>query len=203
MRLHFAGKTKGKLVYKPQQLKKGQKDTVPAVTLQVTTRVSNRILDCFDKTLRTLLFKKPSMPAKQGGIEGVEPLSDLSELTDVGLNLGTPHWNGKQTGCKLTIHQGATGDMNIVLDGGTVDKVQWKNEEGGGVALQFNFYASDLDHDTAGMLVVLHKKEVEFELELPELLQQSLDDKPAGKQLTPLGALKGEKAGGKAGAVAH
>lgn len=198
MRLNFAGKTKGKLHYIPQVLKKGQKDTVPAATIRIKATVSNRVLDLLDKTIRPILFcKGTGGPAKQATIENVEPLSDLLGLTEPGMKLGTLHWNDKQTGCKLTVHQGATGDMNVVLRDGTVDKVQWTGKEGGGVDLQFNFYVSDIDTDTIGMLGALHKQTVEFELELPELLQKQIDDgediAPQGNQITPLQALKSGK----------
>lgn len=190
MRLDFLGKTLGKISVSPQALKKGQKDLVPAVTITVTTSQPNNVLDKLDPSLKPFLFQKAGSPAKQGAIDVVPAVSDLPELTTAAQKLGSIGWGDEQTGCSLVVHQGATGQANITLKDGKVDKVKLTPKEGGAVETRFNFYSADLDAEAMGQLGVLHKHEVEFELVLPKLLQKDIEGMPTGSTVTPLKALK-------------
>lgn len=200
----LVGKTKVKLTnITPLALKKGQKDLTPAVAIRVKYRAPSTVLDMFDGSLRGFLFKKPSAPAKQQAIEGVSP---VSELTEAALALGAFNWGYEQTGCTFVIYRGVTGDKDVQLKDCTVKKVKITPHEGDAVDIEATVHAADLDEETMGAIAVLKQHEVEVELTLPEPLQKSIDagedDKPKGQVMTPLSAMqKGKPA--SAPATAH
>lgn len=188
MRLDFIGKTVAKIVnVNVLALKVGQTELKPAITLRLKVTAANDVLNKLDGALRKFLFEKGSNAATQGTLDGVQPVSDLPQLTAAAKMLGDLDWAEEQSGCTLTVHQAVT---KIVLKDGTVDKVKICPQDGGSVDILFNFYAVDLDAETMGDLAVLHQHEVDIELELPAPLQKPLKtEKP--KQQTPEEALAG------------
>lgn len=198
MRFDLIPKHRAKLAnVKVEALKMGQTELKPAVTLRFKLTAANTILNKLDKTLRPFFYEKAGSPAKgQPTLDGVEPVSDLPQLTMAATKLGAFGWDDEQTGCTLKIYQGVTGDGDITLKEVTVNKVTVEPKEGGGVDISFDAYATDLDAETMGELAVLHQHEVDIELVLPEPLQQSLPGK--GSKETPESALaksvKGETA---------
>ncbi|HEY8357015.1 MAG TPA: hypothetical protein VIL30_06095 [Ramlibacter sp.] len=197
------GKTKVKLTnITPLAVKKGQKDLTPAVAIRVKYRAPSTALDMFDPALRGFLFEKNGNPQKQTTLEGVPAVSQLSQA---GVSLGAFNWGYEQTGCVFTIHRGATGDMNVKLSDATVKKVKFTPHEGDAVDIEFTVHAADIDAEIMGDVGILKQHEVECELELPEPPQKQLAtgaDEPQGQQMTPLTALAGGKAAGKAGGAA-
>lgn len=192
------GKRKAKILeVQPQQQKLGQTDMRPACLVRFKVSAGNEILNQFSAKLRTFLFEKSTKPTTQQTLEGVAPVSDLNGLTDEGQRIGDISWEFEQSGCKLVIHQGATGLANIKLKDVTVDKVKFENHDGGQVDVSFNAYAADLDADTIGAIGVLTRHEVDIELEGPKVAKQQKSLVPEGEGLTPLKALEKGKPAAK------
>jgi hypothetical protein len=199
--LEIIGKTKAKILeVDPQQQKLGQTDMRPAAMVRFKMTVPNDILEQISPEHRRHLFEKSTRAAaKQGTLDGVQPVSELNALTDAGQRLGAHDWEYEQTGCRLVVYQGFTGDHDIKLKDVTVDKVKLQGHDGGALDLQFDAYAADLDRDTVGDLGVLVKHEVDIELEAPKVSKSQKTIEPEEQELTPLKAMQeGAPAGGEA-----
>lgn len=189
MRFGIAGKKKAKLCnVKIQSFKLGQKTTVPAVALRFMVPMSNDVLSQFDPLLRAFLYEKNGQGAKeQKQLEGIPVVSDLPQLRPAGEKLGELNWKDEQTGSKLHIYQGVTGDGDIKLKDGKVHAFKLVPKDGGTTQVFFTFFATDIDAETLGALAVLHQHEVEIELEAPEVVdkQTNLDDSKGEVTGTP------------------
>lgn len=211
MRFELIGKTKAKLVsVDVQALKMGQTELKPAISLRFKITAANTILNKFDQSLRPFLYeKKGTAPKTQGDLAGVTPVSDLPQLTEAAKKIGAFGWADEQTGCKLVMYQGVSGQGDIKLKDGTVDKVKIDPHDGGTTDVFFDYYAADLDAETMGEIAVLHQHELDIELLAPEIIsaQKSLPSGDSAAPQTPEKALadqvkKDEKAAGKGPAKA-
>ena len=202
MRLEFVGKTKGKVTKVAGfTIKLGQKDTRPAARLRVMATVANAILDKFYPGLREFLFEKAKGSEKvQKQLEGVEVVSDLPNLREPGVKLGALHWDDEQTGCTFVIDRATTP---IRIADCKVDKFKIVAKDGGTVNVFFDLTTGEIDHDTAGELLLLNQAEIFFELTAPQVHQQQADiedEAPAGKKggdapVTPPAAAKSRRGG--------
>lgn len=166
MRIEFAGKTKAVISdIDIQSLKMGQTDVVPAVCLTLKLTLANSTLSMLDATLLNFLFEK-GLPAasQQSVLDGIPVVSELPQLTDAAMALGALNWDGEQTGAKLLIYQGVTGDQDITLTDCTVRKVKIEGKEGGAVEWKLEVYTSDVDEHTIGALGVLKSLTRDIEL---------------------------------------
>jgi len=167
MKLQFAGKHKAIISdIDIQSLKQGQTDVVPAVCITLKMTLANSTLSLLDSTLLKFLFEK-GVPAAatQQVLDGVAVISDLPQLTDAAMALGALNWDGEQTGAKLKIYQGVTGDQDITLSDCTVRKVRVEPKEGGAVEWKYEVYTADVDEHTIGALGVLKSLTRDIELE--------------------------------------
>jgi hypothetical protein len=197
MRIEFCPKTKSTLVdITVLSLKMGQHDTKPALCVNFKTPMPNTVLNALDKRLRTVFYEKNGNAAKtQQHLEGIEQVTDLPQLTELGGKLGPIQWPDEQTGSKLLIYHGIGARPAWTLKDGTVRKVKCDAKEGGTVDVHWQFYTADVDAETIGELAVLKSHEVDLELTPPEIVSQAQiedgldDDAPAGDELTPEKAL--------------
>lgn len=121
-------------------------------------------------------------------------ISDYPALSPIAEALGALNWDGEQTGAKLRIYQGVTGDLDIALDDCTVRKVKIDPREGGAVDWKFEVYTSDVNQDTIGALGVLKSLERDIELIAAEpVKQRRIEEK--GEKNTPEKALAGAVGG--------
>lgn len=188
-------------------IKVGQKDTKPAVILELSVHLPNSALEAFDPALRTLLYSKgnPGDKAmKQAKIEGIEEVSDLPALTRTGQNLASLSWGEEQSGCSLVIDYG-TGDdrSNLTLKDGTTKKFRITLQDGGSVKIGFHFHApvDTMSAEQLGKLHLMHQREVKIVLTPPKIEQADFvdedDDSPTptgGGVVTPIQALAGAEA---------
>lgn len=194
MRIEIIGKTKATIAaIDIQSLKMGQTDVVPAVCLHLKMTLANSTLVMLDKHLLNFLFQRNTAAATQQALEGVPVVSDLPELTDAAVSIGAINWAGEQTGSKLVIYQGVTGDQDIKLEDCTVRKVKIDPKEGGAVEWDLQVYTSDVDQDTIGALGVLKSLTRDIELIAAKPVserQRPIDDGSGKKKLTPEEALQ-------------
>lgn len=65
---------------------------------------------------------------KQNQLDAIDVVSDLPSVSHAAGLLGSLSWAVEQTGCKLTIHQGITGDQTVVLKDGIISKFKTAEE---------------------------------------------------------------------------
>lgn len=174
MRLEFVGKTKGKVTKVGGfTIKLGQKDTRPAAQLRVMATCPNAILDKFALGMREFLFEKAVGSAKaQKQIEGVEVVSDLPSLREPGVKLGALHWADEQTGCTFIVDRAIDP---IKLTDCKINKFKIAPKDGGSVQIFYTVTTGELDHETAGQLLLLNQQEILFELTGPQVAQTSIE----------------------------
>lgn len=194
MRIEITGKTKATIAaIDIQSLKMGQTDVVPAVCLHLKMTLANSTLSMLDKHLLNFLFRRNPKAATQQALDGVPVVSDLPELTDPAIAIGAINWAGEQTGSKLVIYQGVTGDQDIKLNDCTVRKVKIDPKEGGAVEWDLQVYTSDVDQETIGALGVLKSLTRDIELIAAKPVsarQRTLDEGTGKKKLSPEEALQ-------------
>lgn len=201
MKFELLGKTKATLAdIDIQSLKMGQTEVVPAVCLAFKVTLPNAKLSMLDKHLLGFLYAKASPGGNaQAMLEGVEVISDMPALTPAAEKIGPIGWEDEQTGCKLTIYRGATGDADIRLHEGTSKVKKITPREGGAVEFVITFYTSEVDAETLGELGVLKSHDLDIELQAPEMLSAK-QGSIGGDKVTPI---KGSKKPGKLGTDAE
>jgi hypothetical protein len=199
MRFELIGKTKSTVeAINILSEKLGQKDVKPAVCVSFKTSLPNSSLNMLGPTVLPFLYENTGK--NTGQLEGIQVVSNLPNLTPAAAMLGALDWDYEQTGCKLTIYQGASGHADIKLKDGEVRKIKTVQNEGGTVDWFWQFYTADVDEDTLGALGVLKSLERDLEVTAPEMISkkqpQLLDEQ---EPLTPAGALAASvKGDGKA-----
>lgn len=156
-----------------------QPDTNPGAGLDLALTTSNHILTAFDGFLRGMLYTKNggSASSQQGTLEGVEPVSDMPNLTDIGKKLGQFGWDLELTGYTLTIDQGLGGKTsNIELGDCKLSKFSVQPKEGGSVVIKFRAESPDVSEKTHGKLALLKTRELPITLTAPEVVQQDVEE---------------------------
>lgn len=195
MPFELIGKTRAKLTeVNIQSVKLGQTELKPAISLRFKATLANEKLNMLDRSLLPFLYQKNSAAKTQGQLDGIPVVSDMPQLTEAAKRMGSIDWDGEQSGCKLTVYQGVTGDMNITLVDGTASIQKVVPKEGGTIDVTFDYDVGDLDAETMGELAVLKNHEPDIELTVPEVLQQRprQADVEDEEQLTPEKALAQE-----------
>lgn len=191
MRIEFIPKVKATITdIDIQSLKRGQTDVEPAVCLHLKITQANHTLKMLDKNLLGFLYQKGQSNATQATLDGVPVVSDHPSLSAIAVTLGALNWDGEQTGSRLKIYQGVTGEMDIELADCTVRKVKIDPKEGGAVDFHLQVWTSDVDQEVIGALGVLKSLDRDVELMAAEpVKQRQIDDGAGDKQLTPAKAL--------------
>lgn len=191
MRIEFIPKVKATITdIDIQSLKRGQTDVEPAVCLHLKITQANHTLKMLDKNLLGFLYQKGQSNATQATLDGVPVVSDHPSLSAIAVALGALNWDGEQTGSRLKIYQGVTGEMDIELADCTVRKVKIDPKEGGAVDFHLQVWTSDVDQEVIGALGVLKSLDRDVELMAAEpVKQRQIDDGAGDKQLTPAKAL--------------
>ena len=154
-------------------------DENPGAKLSFEMDLPNRYLSCFDGLLLGFLFCKntsTSSRPKQGTLEGVEPVSDLPDLTTIGAKVGALNWEAEFTGYRLIVDQGLGGKLsNLEVDEGTVSNIRIKPKSGGTFQLKCDFESPNVSETTFGRLAKLKSREIEITLTAPEVDQRDIE----------------------------
>lgn len=157
-----------------------QPDTNPGAGLDLAITTSNHILSSFDGHLRGMLYTKnanSSTPEqKQQPLEGVEPVSDLPNLTVIGQKLGQFGWDLELTGYTAIIDQGLGGkNSDIELTDCKLSKFSIAPREGGSVVLKLRIESPNISEKQHGQLALLKTTERPVTLAAPDALQQDVE----------------------------
>lgn len=157
-------------------------DDNPGAKLSFEVDLPNRFLSCFDGALIRVLFCKnpstsgPGSKTKQGTLDGVEPISDLPDLTSIGSKVGVLHWHVESTGYRLVVDQGLGGKRsNLEIDEGTVTHIRMKPKSGGTFQLKFDFESPNVSESAFGKLAKLKSREIEVMILAPEVDQDDIE----------------------------
>lgn len=156
-----------------------QPDTDPGAGLDVQITTSNSILTTLDGSLRGMLYTKnanSSPEQKQGTLAGVEPVSDLPNLTPIGQKLGQFGWDLELTGYTCVIDQGLGGKgSNIELTDCKLSAFKVQPKEGGSCVIKLRVESPDAKERIHGKLALLKTREVPITLIAPDVGQQDVD----------------------------
>jgi hypothetical protein len=172
--------------------KNRQPDDDPGAQLSMSMLLPNHDLVMFDGKLKSALYSKSAASSApvQAGLEGVEPVSDLPNLSAIGRHIGLLHWKAEYTGFTLVIDQGMGGASNIEIDNCVLSNFTIDPKEGGSVAIGFKLESQDVPPAVFGKLATLKNREVEITLAPPEVSQQEIGQpvqKPRSKPSAPTG----------------
>lgn len=165
----------------------------PGVRLNVQADLPNYVLSEFDPALRNTLFTKSAAAEtakdKRQTLPGVDPISDLPNLTSIARHIRKVAWSEKLTGYDVEIDHGIGGKSNLKMGDASLENFRFAAKEGGTVAAWWSIEVVDVPKLTMGELTMLKSREVPVKLLEPEVVQQDLDDDP------PVAPQKPAKAG--------
>jgi hypothetical protein len=192
MRHEHVGKTKATITgVESHNIGVGAKETRQGLRLTVKLKKPNTILADFHPLLRGIYYEKQGSAAKeQKQLDGIDPVTDLPQLTELGSKLGKITWPDEQSGSTLTVYRGIRDDAAFRLKDGLAHKFRLTMNDGGTVEEEFSFDVADLDSETAGELLLMVGSETDIELAAPEVVQEELPaEKPKKVRQTPAQAL--------------
>ena len=175
----------------------------PGARLNVQADLPNYVLTEFDGALRTALFTKSAAAEtakdKRQTLPGVEPISDLPNLTAIARHVRKVSWSEKLTGYGVEIDHGLGGKSNLQLTDAALENFRFAAKEGGTVAAWWSIEVVDVPKLVLGELGMLKSREVPIKLTEPEIRQQDLTEdkvfvnKPKDTKVTPLKGGKAEQ----------
>ena len=161
--------------------KNRQPDEDPGAKLSLQALVANDVLIGFDGVLRGMLFMRDARSntsERQGTLDGVPPVSDLTQLTPVGSHIKSLKWHDELTGYRLRIDHGTGGPSDIIIDDCVIDNFRLQPQEGGTVLVKFDLESANISERTFGKLAKLKSVDVQITLLGPDVTQSSLDGIP-------------------------
>lgn len=157
-----------------------QPDTDPGAGLDVQITTSNHILITLDGALRGMLYTKnanSSSEQKQASLDGVDPVSDLPNLTGIGQRLGQFGWDLELTGYTCVIDQGLGGkSSDIELTDCRLSKFAICPKEGGSCIVKLRIESPVAKEKVHGKLALLKTREVPITLRAPEVAQSGIEE---------------------------
>lgn len=153
----------------------------PGLKLPLALKLSNHMLAGFDGALKSFLFTKtaatqPVATRREDNstetLDGVEPVSDLPNLTKLGEKIGAFTWHEEITGLAVEIIF-ATGKLD--LDDCTATGFRIAGQEGGTVLLNMVIEAPDAKASDFAKLAMFKSREVEITMLQHEPAQQEID----------------------------
>ena len=145
----------------------------PGAALSFSLELPNSSLSYFDGSLKSFLYSKSaaSSTPKQKGLEGIEEVSDMPNLTAAGSKLGKLHWNQDLTGYTLTIDHGMGGKYNLIIGDVALSAFRIEPKEGGTILLSFLAESQDVPEKVFGKLATFKSRDVQITLAPPEAVQ--------------------------------
>ena len=165
----------------------------PGVRLNLRADLANHVLNGFDVRLREALFTNggdnDSAKARRQTLPGVEPVSDLPNLTPIGRHVRKIPWTEELTGYDVEIDHGLGGKSNLQLEDATLENFRFAPKDGGTVASWWSIEIVDVPKLMLGELGMLKSREVPMKFAEPSVAQQEIDTTPAkapkGKNVDP------------------
>jgi len=157
--------------------KNREPDDNPGAALSFSMELPNHFLSYLDGSLKSFLYHKSaasSGPA-QKGLDGVEEVSDMPNLTKIGQKVGRLHWNLDLTGYSLVIDHGMGGKSNLDIADCVLSKFRIDPKEGGTVTLDFLLESQDVPEKIFGKLATLKNRDVSITLAAPDVDQTSIE----------------------------
>lgn len=149
--------------------KNREPDDNPGAKLSLEVALGNAALAAFDGFLLGALFtKNANQSDAQGSLDGVAPISDRPNLTNLGRKLGRFRWDLELTGYTLHIEPGLGGRSAFELDSCVLDSFRLHAQEGGTVLVTFNLETPDVTEAVFGRLATLKTRSVPVQLHAPE-----------------------------------
>lgn len=152
----------------------------PGARLNVQADLPNYVLTEFDGALRTALFTRSAAAEtakdKRQTLPGVEPISDLPNLTSIARHVRKVSWSEKLTGYTVEIDHGIGGKSNLQLADAALENFRFAAKEGGTVAAWWSIEVIDVPKLLMGELTMLKSREVPIKLAEPEIRQQDLTE---------------------------
>lgn len=160
--------------------KNREPDANPGAAISFAMELSNHHLAYFDGSLKSFLYAKSaasSTAPKQKGLEGVEEITDMPNLTVVGSRIGNFHWDHDLSGYELEIDLGLGGKKsNLTIGDMSLLNFRIEPKEGGTILISFIGEAQDVPEGVFGKLATLKNREVQIRLGAPDVdSQQDLD----------------------------
>lgn len=180
--LNFSG-LKTKLINYTGLAKKNRPaDQRSGVRLAVEQIWPNSYLDFFDKDMRQTYFQKArGKTAAQPQLEGVDLVSDLPSLTNLGVGVETIHWHPEMTGYTFIISRGAGMARNHSLrfEDCVLRGFQLTFQEGGSVKAKYFVEIPAVPPGGAwDTIAELKTREFDSEAIAPVITQGSLESGP-------------------------
>lgn len=148
--------------------KNRQPDEAPGVNLHLEMTVSNHMLSSIDGRLKGWLFERNEAAAPKvtkgkdnqtGTLDGVEPVSDLPNLSNVGKHVKTFKWAEVVSGLLAHVRF-ATSELE--LDDASCGPFTIKPKEGGSCVLKFPLEAPNASEKVFAKLAKYKSREIEL-----------------------------------------
>lgn len=148
--------------------KNRQPDEAPGVKLHLEMTVSNHLLTTLDGRLKGWLFERNEAAAPKvtkgkdnvtGTLEGVEPVSDLPNLSSIGKHVKSLKWADEVSGCAATVRFATT---KLVLDDAICGPFTIKPKEGGTCVMKFPLEAPNASETVFAKLAKYKSREIEL-----------------------------------------
>jgi hypothetical protein len=164
--------------------KNRQPDEAPGVKLHLEMTVPNHVLSTLDGHLKGMLYTRNEAAAPKvmkgkdnqtGTLEGVEPVSDLPNLSGIGSHIKSLKWAVEVTGCAAAIRFATT---ELGLDDATCGPFTIKPKEGGSCVLKFPLEAPNASEKVFAKLAKYKSREIELKVKqhAPADQQRTLED---------------------------
>lgn len=164
--------------------KNRQPDEAPGVKLHLEMTVSNHLLTTLDGRLKGWLFERNEAAAPKvtkgkdnqtGTLDGVEPVSDLPNLSSIGKHVKSLKWADEVSGCAATIRFATT---ELGLDDATCGPFTIKPKEGGTCVMKFPLEAPNASEKVFAKLAKYKSREIELRVKQhgPAQQQGTLED---------------------------
>jgi hypothetical protein len=155
------------------------------VKLHLEITVSNHVLSTLDGALKGMLYTRNEAAAPKvtkgkdnvtGTLEGVEPVSDLPNLSSIGSHVKSLKWAAEVTGC-LSVLRFATTELE--LDDSTCGPFKIKPKDGGSCIISFPLEAPNASEKVFAKLAKYKSREIDLKVKQhtpADDAQQRLDD---------------------------
>lgn len=159
--------------------KNRQPDEDPGVKMKLELQLSNDMLAHFDGFLKGALFTKStsSESARTAQLDGIPVVSDMPNLSKIGMKIGRFNWAEELTGYTVTIDRGLGGKSNLVVTDGILSDWKFTPKEGGTVIARVSLESANVNGKDWGAFAKLKSRTVEILAEPPKLddAQQTIE----------------------------
>lgn len=168
---HIETATKAKvLTVEVLSQKNRQPDEDPGVKMKLELQFSNDMLAHFDGFLKGALFTKgaSSESARTAQLDGIPVVSDMPNLSKIGMKIGRFSWDEELTGYTLTIDRGLGGKSNLTVTDCILSDWKFTPKEGGTVIARVSIESSNVSAKDWGTFAKLKSRPVEILAEPPK-----------------------------------